>query len=490
VAFPRINLLVSYANCIRSALAFPLVRVGSKRTLVGLACVASGFLNGACGGSGSSGGSPSSGAAGSIGGMAGMGPTGTAGSASGGSTGGASGTIDAAGGADADRLGTAGMDGGAVSGSGGTTGSASGGATGNGGGAGGATAGVSWCLPISAQPMAIDWGKAVVDSRIRADPGLGWAYPDALFLHGAYLAYKRLGDPTYFAYIKRWADAHVGGAAPYDSLDSMQPTLVLEDMYRETHNATYGTAPKAVATRLENGSYPTTSDGGFWHNVTLKGQLWGDGVFMELPPLVNYGELFADAGTVDIATKQLLVYDDHLAAPNDLHIHQWDESTKMQSCCEWCRAEGWYEMSSLMILDQTPPTHPNYAALVTVVQRLAKGLAATQDPATGRWWQVMDRPRDPGNWLETSCTAMHTYFLSKASQRGYIEAATYAPIAIKGFRGEMQEVSNPTSPQIHDICPGTGVGTTPNFYYQRPKATNDNHGIGSFLIMYDQLVCR
>ena len=211
---------------------------------------------------------------------------------------------------------------------------------------------------------------------------------------------------------------------------------------------------------------------------------------MDLPPLVNYGELFMDTKAVDIATNQLLIYDKHLAAPNNLHVHQWDETNKAQSCCEWCRAEGWYEMSMLMVLDHVPPTHPIYAALVAIVQRLAKGVAATQDPASGRWWQVMDRPADSGNWLETSCTAMHTYFLSKASQKGYIDATVYAPLAIKGFLGELQEVSNPSDTQIRNICPGTGVGTTPDFYYQRPKATNDNHGIGAFLIMYDQLVCR
>lgn len=245
-----------------------------------------------------SGGGPSAAAGGSAGGGdAGGVVTGMGGGASGGSRGGtsvggmaggkagAAGTAGAAGGAagDAGTAGVAGSaghgiggvgPGGAAGGTGGTVGAGR-------GGTGGATA--AWCLPITGQPMGIDWGKAVVDSRIRANPGLGWAYPDTLYLHGVYLAFKRLGDPSYLAYIKRWADAHMAGASPYNSLDSMQPTLVLDDMYRETKNAAYAPAPKAAATRLENSSYPTTSDGGFWHNTGLTGQLWGDGVFMDLP---------------------------------------------------------------------------------------------------------------------------------------------------------------------------------------------------------------
>jgi unsaturated rhamnogalacturonyl hydrolase len=54
----------------------------------------------------------------------------------------------------------------------------------------------------------------------------------------------------------------------------------------------------------------------------------------------------------------------------------------------------------------------------------------------------------------------------------------------------MQQVSNPNDVQIANICPGTNVGDTPGFYYARPKVTNDNHGVGAFLIMYDQMVCR
>ena len=375
--------------------------------------------------------------------------------------------------------------GGIPAGSGGSAsgGHASGGMTGASGGS------AAWCLPQAQHPMGLDWAKALIDARMRANPSLSWQYPDGLFLHGVYLAYKRLGDPSYLAYIKKWADANAASMAPYNSLDSMQPTLVLDDMYRETQDGKYGTAPKAAAMRLEK-DYPKTSDGGFWHNTSLTDQLWGDGVFMDLPPLMSYTQLFGDTMGVDISTNQLVIYDKHLAAPNNLHFHQWDGSANKNSCCEWCRAEGWYEMALLMVLDGTPPTHANYAPLVAIAQRLAMGVAATQDPATGRWWQVMDKGKDSANWLETSCTAMHTYFLSRAAQKGYIDAATYAPLAIKGFMGEMQQVSNPNDVQIAGICPGTGVLTSAADYYARPQATNDQHGIGAFLLMYDQLICR
>jgi unsaturated rhamnogalacturonyl hydrolase len=363
----------------------------------------------------------------------------------------------------------------------------------NSGGAGRASGAIdagstgSWCLPLSQHPLGIDWAKALVDSQKSAS--LGWFYSDGLFLHGVYLAYKRLNDPSYLAMIQKWADAHLDGAAPYNSLDDMQPAWVLLDMYRETKDPKYTTTPTAIANRLET-TYPKTSDGGFWHRTNANNQLWGDGVFMDLPQYVSYGEQLNHPQATDAATQQLIVYDGHLQAPNNLHVHQWDGAAMRQSCCEWCRAEGWYEMALLIVLDVTPPTHANYNTLVSIVQRLAKGLAATQDQATGRWWQVMDRPNDSANWLETSCTAMHTYFLSKASQKGYIDAATYAPLAIKGFRGAMEMVSNSSSPSIQAICPGTDVLGSAAEYEARPKATNDNHGLGAFLLMYDQLTCR
>jgi unsaturated rhamnogalacturonyl hydrolase len=387
------------------------------------------------------------------------------------------------------------------SGSGGSSGS---GSTSSGGvqGDGGSSGGTPYCVPKGAQAGAlagVDVAKLVIDAAVTRTPSatsLKWTYPNGIFLHGMYLASKRLGDTSYLDYVKAWADANKSHTESYDSLDNMQPSLVLDDMYRETMDASYKTVPAAIRTRLD--TYPRTSDGAFWHMTTLTGQNWTDGTFMLLSPLVNYGELFNDSAyTAMESAKQLTLYDAHLQAPNKLHYHAYDEpgtagwsgETMKHSCCEWCRGEAWYEMAIVMSLDKLPASDTNRAALMTIVNGLAQGLAATQDPSTGRWWEVMDMPTDPRNWLETSCSAMHTFFLSRAIQQGYLQqtgGTDWAGIIAKGFQGVLDEVS--ASGDVANIVAGSVVGDAA-YYFAQQRITNDPHGMGVFLIMYDQLTC-
>jgi len=350
---------------------------------------------------------------------------------------------------------------------------------------------------------ATDWGKALVDStrkRLPTPAALGgWGYQPALFLHGVFLVYKRTHDPSYLAYIKAWVDASVPANGDinntFDSVDSMMPGQVLLDLYEETKDARYKTAADKIRKRFD--TYPRTGDGAFWHNTGLVGQNWGDGVFMALPFLERYGHLFADAAYVDDeTTKQLLLYHDHLQHPAGVHYHAWDEqgdaawtnpATK-HSPESWCRANGWYAMATIEVLEGLPATHPNRQAVITILQGLIEGVTKLQDPATGRWFQVIDKATAPGNWLETSCTSMLSYSISRAVQRGYVPEGTYASVAAKAFQGAMQKITLDAGgmTNVADICIGTSVGDLA-YYLARTRATNDFHGLGAFLIMYEQL---
>ncbi|OON72613.1 hypothetical protein B1H18_28995 [Streptomyces tsukubensis] len=347
-----------------------------------------------------------------------------------------------------------------------------------------------------------DWSTAVVGSTMsRFTPARlgGWGYPQGLYLQGQYLVHKRSGDPEQLAYIKAWADRFVDAdgaiGVTFDSLDSVQPGNLLLLLYAETGDERYATAARTIKTWLD--TYPRTGDGAFWHALYRRQQLWGDGTFMVLPFLLRYGELFGGADRVrDDAAHNLVVYGTHLQdEAGGLLLHAYDEARAQtwadpatgRSAERWCRAMGWYGMATMTVLDSLPADHPDRPAIVAVLRHLIAALARHQDPATGRWFQVVDKGRAAGNWTETSSTSMYIHTIASAKARGLIDGR-YDDVVRRGYRGVLDNVSlGPDGlVDITDICVGTNVGDLA-FYFARPRATNDLHGLGAFLLMNELL---
>jgi unsaturated rhamnogalacturonyl hydrolase len=346
---------------------------------------------------------------------------------------------------------------------------------------------------LTVQPP-VDWSVAMVRSTIqRFTPTSigGWSYPVGLYLLGQYHVYQRTGDPSYLTFIRSWVDRFVDSKGnigqSFDSLDSMLAGRLLLIMYRETGQAKYETAATKIRTRLD--SYPRTSDGGFWHATSdsRAWQLWSDGTFMALPFLAEYGD-------VDEATRQLIIYASHLQQPNGLMKHAYDEK-RVQSWADpttglapeyWCRAIGWFGLAAEQVLDVTPADHPRRAEVVAILQKLVRGEAAYQDPATGRWFQVVDQGSRPDDWTETSCSSMFTDTIDVAVARGYVPAS-YQATADRGYRGVLDELSVGADGRtdLADISIGTNVGSY-SYYVGRTRATNDFHGLGAFLLMNEQ----
>jgi unsaturated rhamnogalacturonyl hydrolase len=349
-----------------------------------------------------------------------------------------------------------------------------------------------------------DWSVAVIDSTMkRYTPATigGWSYPVGLYLYGQYLVYKRTHNPAYLAYIKAWADRFVDASGhisqSFDSLDSMEPGRVLVALHHETGDPRYAKAAAQIRARLN--TYPRTSDGGFWHADTSSRahQLWGDGTFMVNPFLVEYGQEFQDTAYADTETvKQLTVYASHLQQSSGLLRHAYDESKTVSWADKntglspevWCRADGWYGMAIMDVLDKTPSSQPGRAKLLTVLQKFAAGIERYQDPVTGRWFQVVDKGSQAGNWTETSCSSMFTFTLSRAAQQGYIDAH-YAAVAQKGYQGVLAKISVGSDglTNLKTISVGTNVGDYA-YYIARAQATNDFHGLGAFLLMNEQVL--
>ena len=356
-----------------------------------------------------------------------------------------------------------------------------------------------------------DISKGVVDTtiaRFPTGPDLGpWEYSRALFLLGELSVYRRTHDQNYLAYAKAWEDSHANDQGqvdrPIDALDFIEPANVAISLYQQTGEAKYKVTADRVADVFKG--YPHTSDGGFWHaiNSGREHQLWLDGTFMAVPFIIRQGALSGHSSEANAeAIHQLLVYGSNLRDKNGpLYFHAYDESGKApwadpvthQSHVKWGRAIGWYCIALVDLLDvlpESPATAKEKAErqeLIAIVQNMARDLVATQDPATGLWFQIIDKPKLEGNFLETSSSSMFTYFLDVAVKRGYIDAS-YKTAMQRGYRGVLSKVVVDADGHYHinDICEGTNVGDQAS-YLARKHGTDDFHGLGAFLLMNEEV---
>jgi len=84
-----------------------------------------------------------------------------------------------------------------------------------------------------------------------------------------------------------------------------------------------------------------------------------------------------------------------------------------------------------------------------------------------------------------SCNDVLT--VGAAVERGYVPAR-YAAAAARGYRGVLSRVSLDAERRtnLDGTCVGTGVGDLAS-YLARPRLRNDLHGLGAFLLMYEQV---
>ncbi|MEJ2542781.1 MAG: glycoside hydrolase family 88 protein [Calditrichaceae bacterium] len=341
----------------------------------------------------------------------------------------------------------------------------------------------------------IDWAQITIESTMQRNAVRSWAYPDGFYSFGQYRIYEATGNDSYFQYIKNNIDNHVDQNGIIDTeirnLDNSQPGLVTLLCYVETGEEKYKLAADSI--RQIYNTYPRTSDGGFWHGMDREGQLWLDGVYMILPFLANYGKVFNDTTLYTEVANQIIIYASHLQDNSGLLFHAYDEDGSSSwadpvthhSPYFWGRSMGWFGMAIVEILEVIPEAHPKRPELIGILSDLIEGLSTVQDEETGLWYQVVDKSDSLGNWLESSCSCMYSYFTARAVEKGYVDSA-YLDMASRAYEGILRQkvfIDADSLFNLKDISQGTGVSSDYLYYVNRSKNTNDLHGLGAFLMM-------
>ena len=118
-----------------------------------------------------------------------------------------------------------------------------------------------------------------------------------------------------------------------------------------------------------------------------------------------------------------------------------------------------------------------------MLRNLCRGLKEVQDPKTGRWCQVVDKPAEPGNWNETSGTGMFIYLIQKSIDKGYINKPDFAQVVARAYAGIIQQ-ARPAADGLTDIrdCSSIGIQNSYKDYIECPKEVNPFAGVTSFIL--------
>ena len=157
-------------------------------------------------------------------------------------------------------------------------------------------------------------------------------------------------------------------------------------------------------------------------------------------------------------------------------MHGWVQGMDVHPEFHWARANGWAILATVDLLDVLPETHPNRPQILELLKMHIRGLAACQS-GSGFWHQLLD---GSDSYLETSATAINTYCIAHAVNKGWIDPLAYGPIAVLGWNAVSTKVN--AQGQVEGTCVGTGMAFDPAFYYHRPTNVFAAHGYGTTIL--------
>ena len=133
------------------------------------------------------------------------------------------------------------------------------------------------------------------------------------------------------------------------------------------------------------------------------------------------------------------------------------------------------------LLEVLPENHAQRSEIIKQLELHARGVAEVQSGA-GLWHQMLDRD---DSYLETSCTAMFSFAMARAVNRGWLNASSYGPVAVIGWNSLAGRIS--ADGKVDGTCIGTSYADDAMYYYHRP-ATDDIHGYGPVILAGAEMI--
>ena len=259
--------------------------------------------------------------------------------------------------------------------------------------------------------------------------------------------------------------------------------------HMKTYNTTYviGSGKSALNNTNANDVQKKMFGGWFHKSTDYTDQMWCDGQYMG-PALLahiikhNGKNTNISDNDWDIVAKQFnitweqlydsttgLLYHGFTANPCDNASTAWAGISKengiYHSASFWGRANAWYFLALVDVLEAMPTDNTNYNTLKGYLTTLAAGIKNKQDETTGCWYQVLDKTPASltGNYLEASCSSIFTAAYLKAIRLGLLDKGTYEPVAKNAYEGLVNQFmvydnTDNNTIQLVKSCTSAGLG--------------------------------
>ncbi len=176
-----------------------------------------------------------------------------------------------------------------------------------------------------------------------------------------------------------------------------------------------------------------------------------------------------DEKYINRAAYEMTIYLDSLQRPNGLFYH--DPTAPFF----WCRGNGWMAAGMADLLSHLPENNPDRPKILQGYRKMMATLKSYQNEE-GLWRQLIDQT---DAWTETSGSAMFTYAMITGVKNGLLNEEEYAPIARKAWLALVTYLYDDWV--LREVCVGTNVGYTKEYYMNRARAVGDPHGQAALL---------
>jgi len=252
--------------------------------------------------------------------------------------------------------------------------------------------GKSLAAEAAATVMSNLWKDSVVIDTSKSSK---WTYDQSLVLHGIERLWIQTANPEYFSFLQKSMELYK--AQDYNR-DNVLFGRILLTLYNVTGQVQYYKAASLLREQLKV------------QMLAKKGKL-----YMEQPFYAAYAKQFHETEAFDEIANQFIWMERHARDAKSV-------------------IAGSYEMALVDVLENFPVIHPKRDELVTILKKLAETQKNEQDPATGLWYNILNLPKEKGNYLDASSSAMFVCATAKAVRLGLLPSS-YLAVSAKGYNG-------------------------------------------------------